>query len=231
MKSRSNPHTSFQRRKHRPTPVEIVNAPDSWRAPPRHEPKHPLDIATVSAVIAAGAAVLAAIYTRSQVSTAQDTEKRQLRAYVSIERLGIDVSKWKESPIVKGGVVFKNSGLTPAYKVSGVISMAFSDFPLRAPIKPSDLVRSMAMVGAGNEMNASTGLEVTLTGEQQFRVENGSGAIYIFGQVGYTDAFEDHYCTRFSYFYRGNPVANPDGEMMALEEGNEELRSSCELKK
>jgi hypothetical protein len=118
MKSRSNPDTSFQRRKHRPTPVEIVNAPNSWRAPSRHEPKHPLDIATfVSAVIAAGAAVLATIYTGSQASTAKDTEKRQLRAYVSIERLGIDVSKWKESPIVKCGVVFKNAGLTPAYKV------------------------------------------------------------------------------------------------------------------
>jgi hypothetical protein len=89
----------------------------------------------------------------------------------------------------------------------------------------------MAMVGSGNEMNASTGLEVTLTDEQRFRVENGSGAIYIFGQVGYTDAFEDHYCTTFSYFYRGNPTDNPTGEMMALEDGNEDLRSGCKLKK
>ena len=98
------------------------------------EKKHPLEIAhfvvTCLALLAAGAA---AWFTHEQVRIAQDTEQRQLRAYVGIEEVSFDTSAGfdvvnvapqpdglRPLPLTHSFFVLKlkNYGLTPARDIS-----------------------------------------------------------------------------------------------------------------
>src|ERR1700730_11509321 len=70
-------------------------------------------------VITAVATTCAARYTYKQWLTADDTEKRSLRAYAFANQIGIkDFSSGNHA---SGGVIIRTMGQTPAYKIRSEI--------------------------------------------------------------------------------------------------------------
>ena len=79
-----------------------------------------------------------------QIAVAKDTEQRQLRAYVFVDHVqttNIDDDLTIDDPtkLQSVTVVFKNSGLTPAYNVKQIASLKFTDFPPNQAVFVHDL--------------------------------------------------------------------------------------------
>jgi hypothetical protein len=67
---------------------------------------------------------------RDQANIADDTEKRQLRAYISVE--GAAIAKFGDTiNKPEAHVILKNSGRTPDYKVAGWSAIKEAEFPFR----------------------------------------------------------------------------------------------------
>src|SRR5580692_2690709 len=82
----------------------------------KKERKHPLDVwIFIFLVLTFAATATAACYTRKQWLTAEDSEKRQLRAYVGYVAGGVENFGDAQKQIFR--MTRKNYGITPAYNV------------------------------------------------------------------------------------------------------------------
>jgi hypothetical protein len=152
-----------------------------------------------------------------------DTEIRQLRAYVfPIEAV---ISNFEPDKPVIGTIIFKNSGQTPAYKVQIRTYIMFGPYLLREDLPHPDVTAARALLGPGVGYQVTVRTARPLTTEEVALVKQGGGAIYVYGNVDLTDAFEFHRCIKFRYFFGGDMRTPPTGQPGALStyrDGNEE---------
>ncbi len=108
------------------------------------EPRHWIEYGVFAFVlITAIATATAAWYTRKEWQASVDNARRQLRAYVFPDQANL---VWQGNAKPTGAeIVLKNSGQTPAHRVSTVAMITVSDYPLHdnltiPPIPPNHTV-------------------------------------------------------------------------------------------
>jgi hypothetical protein len=136
------------------------------------------------------------------INIASDTAIRQLRAYVMVNRVGIESVISNSRPTVT--VEFKNSGQTPAYDVLGWVSIGLAKFPLTYSIPgeinfPAIKGSKDVITNGGTTLLPAT-MEHTLTSEEVEQLNTGSHAIYFIGKISYKDAFGIERFTKFKFF-------------------------------
>lgn len=175
---------------------------------------------------------------RAQAATSDDTERRQLRAYVfpdgvTVYNVDGDITKiLKKPPNLE--VQIKNTGNTPAYDVTVFTGGTYRQFPARfkvsdvsTPItvyanKSVFIMPSGATEHAFSDVNGAT---IPLTARQKQSMDDGVSAIYFFGEIIYHDAFGILRCNTFKYYVGGN--AGFDGNAMKNAGEGQEADTDC----
>ena len=178
-----------------------------------------LAVATALLVIATGFLWNA---TKQLVGGAEDTAKRQLRAYVFVGEAEIIHAG---TNMVEAAIKIKNFGQTPAYDVT--ISTAAQAFNIPGDIAfaptPVGPDSSRFVFGPGAEGRHSIPLH-TLIGEPEAMsgLKAGEGALYVYGEIRYRDTFRRQVGTRFRFVIGGTVGWPSDNRMVVCQEGNEE---------
>lgn len=205
----------------RPTDV-----PHKAKAEAKHWLEYAIFIFVIATAVATGAA---AYYTRQQWLTAEDQERRSLRAYISakIEKYpDIMHDSWDMI------VVFKNHGQTPALNVSTWIQAILGQNPL-----PSETIQQTeeswrsvntqdATLFPGEEFRTASlrdrdeyRLVPPLTDQEKVAIRDGWKTIWLLGEVRYTDVFNVHHTTPFRLFMTGEYMAQMN-KLFWAPEGN-----------
>lgn len=137
------------------------------------------------------------------VTGAEDTARRQLRAYVGIEKLE---SEWgRPQGDLVTTVRVKNSGQTPAYNVvlRNTVALVSTVGPRTFEEPPENARRPMSTLAAGGatEMLPKTN---ELTDRDCAAIRSGIMNLYLYGRIDYTDVFKiAQYTTFRAYFHPG----------------------------
>jgi len=192
-------------------------------------PEKPSDAWTLSDKIAAIASIAALLQFVALVITIfvlMRTAKQQLRAYVFCSGAKI-VHGIENSNILEALVEIKNSGQTPAYKLTVVNGLVLGPYPppqsLPLAVLDKDylsLVRTRMDLGPGNKTFPVARAGRPLTSEDKANLVAGTMAVWAFGEIRYRDAF----CRKQTTKYRlmiGGPFGVSGGDLVGCEEGNE----------
>jgi hypothetical protein len=155
------------------------------------------------------------------------TNRAQLRAYVF-------VSGAKVTNVITGNgipeaiVGIKNFGQTPAYKVTNVSGIAVDQYPppatLNLTIRDAEFSRpsrSKSDLGPGQSEESITSAGRTLSAAQRQAIGQGTGAIFVYGEIRYVDGFGRRQWTKYRFMMGGPVGVRPSGQLVATEEGNE----------
>lgn len=164
-------------------------------------------LAAVTTILAVATAALWWA-TRNLVIEAKDTDRRQLRAYVSLERTG-PIPNSINPGLPAFQIKIKNSGRTPAYSVKSWSGIGIHELPLIEKLRPMPSVAETDVVlGAEGESVLPIRRQRPFRPEDMATVKAGTHAIYVFGKVEYRDAFEKPHYTNFClYVADGGPDA------------------------
>ena len=162
----------------------------------------------------------AALAADRTVETMQDTTRRQLRAYVSIDRAWIE---FPEPGVSNVTVVIKNAGQTPAHDLHQWIHQWIEKYPLKVqlPTPPDGFAMSASLLGAGATHNMCIEHPQPII-KLPFLDQIGTpeATIYVYGEVTYKDVFGEQHFVRYRLMY-GGPHKPPLGILSPCEEGNE----------
>ena len=133
------------------------------------------------------------------VKGADDTARRQLRAYVHIDEATIKSTKFAECPIIT--LIAKNFGKTPAYRVEWRTGFEFF-----SSLKEDDLPAPITERGHAPLGPTASVIRVEQWrdsfGEETIRqMKTGTGALYVWGILKYKDAFDDPHTTAYRLKY------------------------------
>jgi hypothetical protein len=175
--------------------------------------------------ITAVATAMAAYYTREEWLTSVDNGRRQLRAYVFPAQANLS---WEGT--VKpsaANVIIKNSGETPAYRLSVAAIISVGDYPLHdaPPVPP--LPKTRTVVPPAGDYSLTVTLPRPLNGAEVQAIKTGAKAIYVFGEIAYADAFGECRLTQYKFFYSGaGGESGSQINLSYLDEGNAEVSCS-----
>jgi hypothetical protein len=195
------------------------------------EKKHWFDYV---AVASACSACVAALFLSYQGWVARDTAKRQLRAYVLVSQSDATISAPNNAQI---RVQLKNFGLTPAYKLSGWSCMIVGRFSkdvvgnvgleTNFPVPPFNEKQAQNTVLAPQDSEevflfphfCNGGLEEvrSITRDEISRIQNGTAAIYLYGEHHYFDAFGNRHFLKYRVVGSAAARLMPTKAMMLIE--------------
>jgi hypothetical protein len=144
---------------------------------------------------------------RGQLVTAQDTEQRQLRAYIFATPL--DVLNFAPEKTPFWGVQINAIGSTPAYDVKAVTGLAALPFPnpdisaaFAKTLNGVPVTKNIMFPGTPEIEHNALGFSLS---PEQFTALQQSKAyrIYAFGRVTYRDGFGKSHFTEFCFSYNG----------------------------
>jgi hypothetical protein len=134
------------------------------------------------------------------VRGADETAKRQLRAYVSIDSDNVLDANGKAMP-GKFGLVMRNCGQTPAHKITHWTFVGVRPFPLKEPLPGPPINRLSILSVLHPGLTRWIIADVPkLSDEQRAAILGGTEAIYLWGEVSYLDAFDERRSTTFCFF-------------------------------
>jgi hypothetical protein len=209
-KSASNPSSNTSNsRPEISQPKTNANAKESSESD-----KHWLDYATaIFAFIAAVGAIFAAIFSGWQASVAEDTEKRQLRAYVIVKSAAFakdDSGKLKFGRQYPGGkelliyYTVSNEGVTPAYDVFRQITVEYP-FANRFNFDYTDGTAAYV----SKEHTFGPIITRAFSDEEVSDIlkggEDGGKLLVFAGRITYKDIFERPWPTFFCFAYLASP--------------------------
>jgi hypothetical protein len=187
------------------------------------EPKHWIEYGVFAfVVITAIATAIAAWYTRKESETAAENGRRQLRAYVFPDQANL---VWQgTAKLISAEIGIKNSGQTPAYRLSTATAVIVGDFPLQADLHVPTMPDNHTVVPPNGSYALSVSMAQPLTGDQLKAIQKGTQAIYAFGEISYVDAFGECRITKYRFYYTGAgaDVGSKVG-LTYLDEGNTEV--------
>lgn len=159
-----------------------------------------------------------ALKLRETVDIMADTAVRQLRAYISVfpRILGVQIG---QSPVAV--VAIENRGQTPAYRLTqiGGIGIGISFGILSPPGNHATV--SLSPLSPRDKTEVRIVLNRVLTAEDIASLLNGSVTLWVFGEIHYTDAFNNDRFIRYRFMIGG--PAGINSEYMAIcEEGNDQ---------
>lgn len=152
---------------------------------------------------AAKAAIASVGAADRQYRLAEQTSKRQLRAY-----LCTDIAYMQyESAQPTAYVSFKNSGQTPAREVHGWIRVAIGAYPvtpgtLTVPLN-AGIMLSKNTIGAGGVAKLIGERTDPFSEAERLRIDDPHYAFYAYGQLKYIDVFGDDHHTTFRLIVGG----------------------------
>ena len=172
----------------------------------------------------------------------QDTDRRQLRAYVLCES-GMIFNVANPVPLFPGQnlpvtdaqitnlavgpgvrIQTKNTGQTPAFQVRHWGYICFREYPLAAalPTRLPGTIPVASVLGAGIASTKLIWLPQPLTAQQISDLRAGTGAVYVYGEITYADAFSRQWVTKYRLMYRREGGAiGVSTDLTFCEEGNE----------
>lgn len=189
------------------------------------EPRHWIEYGVFAFVIlTAIATATAAWYTRREWESSVDNGHRQLRAYVFPDQAKI---LWQgTSKPMAAEIVIKNSGQTPAYRLSSATAVLVADWPLQADLRTPKMPPNHTVLPPSSASVLSALMDKPLTTEQLKGIQKGTQAIYAFGEIAYEDAFSECRLTRYRFYYAsGTPDLGAKIDLSYLDEGN--METSC----
>ena len=158
------------------------------------------------------------------LSIQRDTEKRQLRAYVIVDKVivkGLESCEADGRPQFCGAspnitAILHNAGLTPANNVRSRGRMAIEDYPLIGQFTPFDWSKkgSVEPLGPGMELGRDHSQFPPMPPGHVYGVAPGK-KLYALGEVQYDDIFGTSHHTKWRFI-----VVSPD-HAAADDEGNE----------
>jgi hypothetical protein len=154
---------------------------------------------------------------RAQINSSE----RQLRAYVLPTSRGEIDDFGSEKPI-KAILEFKNSGQTPAHKLRIRMFISAGTFPMPKISLPDPKPETRLVLGPGTTYVVVAQMGRILTVEEVNQIKSGSAAVYVFGELDYSDAFEKHWCSHFKYFMGGSASTTLPGTLTEYQDGNDE---------
>ncbi|MEA2875792.1 MAG: hypothetical protein QOF14_988 [Hyphomicrobiales bacterium] len=128
--------------------------------------------------------------TRDLVRGSEQTAERQLRAYLYPSEGKIIEVNGVNGPGVT--IKFKNYGQTPAHDVSFVWAIGYGPYPIDWSVisEPKDMVKPQYPVPPQRESKAIPNyLMRRLSPDQMVRLDAGTSAIYVIGEIKYRDVF------------------------------------------
>lgn len=152
---------------------------------------------------------------QDQLRHMRESSERQLRAYVvsemgSICNIAPPVRTSGPTPQTDARIThpdwgpvatmrIKNAGQTPAFRVQHWGNMCFGEYPLTSILPPKDAsVKPIhSMLGPGIISTKLFRFGPPLTPEQISALRAGTGAIYVYGEILYEDAFGTPRYTRY----------------------------------
>jgi len=162
-----------------------------------------------------------------QTLLSRNTARRQLRAYIVVKSVRVEVDSPDGAP--KGttrvipGVTFFNAGQTPAYRLSHFQSMHIDSLHLR-PVFPeaaNPAWRTIAVLGPRVEHPNNLRVATNLTSEQTALLQRGDLYVYFWGEIRYRDIFGAARRTPFAFRWPRIPGAWSDPDLIACEDGND----------
>lgn len=196
---------------------------DPPRSRIKHDPRHWLEYGVFAfVVVTAIATATAAWYTRKASEITAENGRRQLRAYVFPDQANL-VWQGSAKPMV-AEIGIKNSGQTPAYRLSTATALIVGDFPLRGDLHVPEMPDNHTVVPPNGGYALSVPMAQPMTGDQLKAIQKGSQAIYAFGEISYIDAFEECRITKYKFYYTGagSDIGSRLG-LTYLDEGNTEV--------
>lgn len=190
------------------------------------EQKHPLEwfigILLLFTLIATS---VAACYTRRQWITAEDNEKRSLRAYIIVTDFGVfcpDCGETVLTPNARSDIRnsirsrIENSGQTPASEVVGITNWWPGDTSGHITDLPQDFafpdhVRTgfVSKSDIGRDKHKDTAEEMDIAAVATFKnAAAGNTALFLYGHVDYCDIFGEAHTTAFCFKYVPNAGVN-----------------------
>jgi hypothetical protein len=143
----------------------------------------------------------------------RESSERQLRAYVLPEGAGVFDGTMTKPPqparanIPGIGLILKNSGQTPAYRVVSWAQIAVilvRDEHMALGLPPQPLVEQFSnTLGPGGTFTKSLWFDRPLAANEIGDVANGVRAVYLYGRIEYLDAFKKARFTNFRLRYNG----------------------------
>jgi len=215
-----------------PSIIKKLPAEDTQPKPSADEQKRPENrsdawaLSDKIAVIASVAALLQFFALVGTVFVLIWTARRQLRAYVFVSSAKI-IHGIEDDSIPEAHVVIKNSGQTPAYRLTNISGIAFDRYPappsliLTVPDRDYlSLVKTRMDLGPGNKTSPVTLAERPLTSTGQISLTSGTSAVWVYGEIRYRDVFWCKRRTKYRLMI-GGPFGASGGQMVGCEEGNE----------
>ncbi len=150
---------------------------------------------------------------------AKDTAERQLRAYVFVNSANLQTN----------GVIWdlKNSGQTPAYRITSRSGLSLREYPLKNSITGPPATNRSVYSCAGESYHGYFDNIPGMTEADKLAVKERRGAIYLFGEIDYVDIFNVGWCVKFRLIYYGDVNDNPAKAFAPADSGNEEKK--CDL--
>jgi hypothetical protein len=245
VKSEQQPDRALNNQKKPETEAKPAGSPAEIAAQPAHQPADDAnqagdetsEFATVFnrrfkitdlllVIFTAGlfvATVFLWLSTRDLVEDAKHNAERQLRAYVfHSEQSTLDVALGKRP---RGDILIKNSGLTPATDVLAWAGITVANFPLVEELKRATpeymKTASRRVVGPGGTFKINPVWEQTLTAQHMQMLENGTAAVFIWGEITYVDIFGRSHKTGINSYFGGDTGLRADGFTTTAIDGND----------
>jgi hypothetical protein len=117
----------------------------------------------------------------------------------------------------------KNSGQTPAYRVVHWGNIIFREYPLKSPLEypPSLGDKHASVLGPNIVSSKLLFLPKPLTEQEVSNLRTGQGAIYVYGEIQYRDAFNKRRLTRYSSMHHvGQGAIGVNTGLTFTDEGN-----------
>jgi hypothetical protein len=174
---------------------------------------------------------------------AKETSRKQLRAYITIDDLGmsnvanpilppdhtIDLSKIpanlripNSAPWATGWI--RNAGQTPALDVVHWGQAVFDTFPIpQNSLEPSTSIEGFprSVIGPQVKTSKTYRLPAPLDNAQIDQLRAGTAAIYVYGRITYRDIFGDPHFTVYRLAYQSySSVIGLIGDLSVCEHGN-----------
>jgi hypothetical protein len=188
----------------------------------------PIKESADAAKASAEAAKVSAEAAKAAVELSTKTAERQLRAYVDIYDIGINivaVPGGNDAQLV-GVLVIKNFGATPSNDIEISTRTIFGKYPLGSASLPARSRNSIvtARLAPNQERKVNVRMEESaITAEQRAAWEKETIAAYFYGTVKYNDVFERACIVRFNVL---KSKADGDGSRFASSGNNAECSVS-----
>ena len=170
--------------------------------------KHWLEYATFTVfTLGSIAALFAAGFTFWQAWIAKDTEKRQLRAYLSISVPLNALDNFGEGKTAHVKGIIENMGQTPAYKTTWMAGINVAENTPKIQFAYNDCNMIMSQVDVAEWLVAKQPAfpdkdrTVPFSKKEVDSIESGKAAIYFNGRVCYRDIFEEEQSIDFCIYW------------------------------